>query len=51
MWEGRGCAKGFLWQQGKKQTDPRGRTNDAQVNPSKTVGLSRGSLGFPDWRT
>ena len=24
---------------------------EAQVNPSKTVGPRRGSLGFPDWRT
>ncbi len=30
---------------------PTGPCVEAQVNPSKTVGSGRGSLGFPDWRT
>ncbi len=36
---------------GRRRNRPTGPYDEAQVNPSKTVGSSRGSLGFPDWRT
>ena len=49
-WWGGPCA-GCARISGQSKDRPAGPYGEAQVNPSKTVGSSRGSLGFPDWRT